>query len=408
MYKDLLEVFDKHASHIKFDYELLNNIANNNRRWEQKDNDYIAFLGGDVLGVHPIRYSSIDEEYFFVNVLKINEPELRADIYNTKGIDKTRNISSNSTYLTCLWLMYGFRNSKYIKDKDRDECIKECYLQFAYKAFSSLVAHYFSNYNADESQARLVIERMNNKFLIKKLGTWKEVFDYNATIVMSKSPMTGTVGRHYPALVKFKTDDITKAAADMQTRLRDLVKSYYNVLVQVREDQSRLQSSTLLTKDEEGEDALRDVTNNPVQLTNYVKSVSDVETNFIKQPLVHLIASSIAKLEEQHLYEALQHLIASTDDKTKLNIIEDTMEAIIAYLSTKGITSNYKEHVVDILTYLQTYLFTNSIKQQGIMRAKNDILKIIRKHMKLPSKVPVGFIVCGVGIYIFLRALYRN
>ena len=102
MYKDLLEVFDKHASHIKFDYELLNNIANNNRRWEQKDNDYIAFLGGDVLGVHPIRYSSIDEEYFFVNVLKINEPELRADIYNTKGIDKTRNISSNSTYFLSL------------------------------------------------------------------------------------------------------------------------------------------------------------------------------------------------------------------------------------------------------------------------------------------------------------------
>ena len=87
MYKDLLEVFDKHASHIKFDYELFNNIANNNRRWEQKDNDYIAFLGGDVLGVHPIRYSSIDEEYFFYISLGIPfymfgqamNPVIRAD-----------------------------------------------------------------------------------------------------------------------------------------------------------------------------------------------------------------------------------------------------------------------------------------------------------------------------------------
>jgi hypothetical protein len=85
-YEDVKSFFNYWLKDIRFDKSLLNRLTTFRLQWSTKSDDYIDFLGSNLIGVHEIRFSSIDDK----NLLEIFEIDdldtIQKDFYKVKGI----------------------------------------------------------------------------------------------------------------------------------------------------------------------------------------------------------------------------------------------------------------------------------------------------------------------------------
>ena len=139
--------------------------------WTQKSDDYIEFLGNNLTGVQPIRFSTLDEQTFY-NILNVDHDSLQKELYKVKGINKDFRTISNATYLTLVYLMHKFSITRELDNKTKEDAVKELYYIFCYKVISSLNSHYFK-YNIDVSIAKAINERMTARYLVKRFNSWQ-------------------------------------------------------------------------------------------------------------------------------------------------------------------------------------------------------------------------------------------
>jgi len=401
MAKQLVEVCDEHFKHIKFDESLYKKIQKFRISWVNKSDIYVDFLGSNLLGVHPIRFSSVDEDMWFVDTLGIDANDFKYDIYNKTDIDKTRAVSSNIVYLSIVYIMHKFMNNHKMHRKLND-ILEELYYVFAYKVMGSLMSHYFK-FDTDEAIAKAVYERLSNKFLIKKLGSWHAVFEYRSGDV--KPPK----GLHAKRITTLKTDDAERAIADLQGRLRETVKNIYEILIDVREKNERVHSTTLIEKGEDG-DSIKDHADNPSSYISYIYGIVNVQNDFVNDDIIHLLSSNIKNLDEKNLTTTLKYLSneVKVNQNDKNNFVAVTIESAISYLRVRNITSDYNKHVIEIMEYLKNYWSSSSVKNKEIKKTKKYLFDLTNQATGKRTKWLLSTISISVMLYIFIRSVYRR
>jgi hypothetical protein len=394
MKKDIKDVCGEYLRHLSFDVKLLMEFKKYRLNWAQKNSSHIEFLGSNLTGVHNIRYSSVDEDMLFIDILNVDQNKLRNDLYLVPGINKAHKVASNVTYITLVYLMHMFSQSK-LKNDDKSDAIKELYYIFAYKAISSLYTNYFP-YPVSESVAKMVYERLSNRYLIKKLGTWQDVLEYRTRDLLHG-------GIHYNRILNLNTDNATRIIADMQSRLRENIKEIYNVLVEVNASNERIYSSSMIQTDEEGE-STRDITVRPDNYILYINSIIRNENDFINDDLVYLITSIVQNIDKEKFVMTLRELTKLHD----YTFVETIIVTTINYMRTKNIINNYEKQTYEILTSMKGYWSSSSVKDKELIRIKKYLYDISSKATKKKTKWLLATITIGILLYIFLRALYKN
>lgn len=399
--KQLTEICDDHFKHITFDDEFYRKIQKFRIGWVNKSDIYVDFLGSNLLGVHPIRFSNVDEDLWFVDTLGIDVTSFKYDVYNLTAIDKTRTVSSNVVYISIVYLMHKFINATKMRKKLND-ILEELYYVFAYRAMGSLMSWYFK-FDTDEAIAKAVYERLSNKFLIKKLGSWNAVFEYRSGDV--KLPK----GLHAKRLTSLKTVDAERAIADLQGRLRETVKNIYEVLIDVRDKNERVRSTTLIEKGDDG-DGIRDQADNPSKYINYMYSIVNSQNDFVDNDIIYLLSKNIKNLDEKNLTLTLKYLANEVDvnQNDKDNFIAVTIESAISYLRIKNITSEYNKHMLDIMEYLKNYWSSSSVKNKEIKKTKKYLFNLTNQATGKRTKWLLSTISISVMLYIFIRSVHRK
>jgi hypothetical protein len=398
--KDIKDVFNYHLNGLVFDKALIEKLILFRLAWSQKDDIYIEFLGSNLLGVHPIRFSENDENNILVGILRADKNVLKTDIFNLEGINKAWKVTSNMMSLTLLYLMHGFIKSDLSKEL-KEEALRECYYIFAYKIMGSLIAHYFK-WNADPALAKAVYERLSNRFLIKRFGTWQLVFEHRALDILPK-------GIHYDRLNSFTTDDSTRALADLQGRLREIVKYIYTVLKEVELSNEKIYSTSSLEEDEEGEQ-VKDITSRPDVYVSYLRTVFNNEHDFLNDDLIHLITSINPKLDVDNFVSTLKYMSNKLQPKMgdKDDVLEHTINITINYLRTKNIVNNYHVNAYNILILMKGYWSSSSVKDPIVRHMKDYTYHVAQKATGKKTSWMLASISISVLMYIFLRAIYRN
>ena len=339
MYTTLQEVYDQYLK-VKPDSNLLSNIKMFRIAWAQKNDEHIAYLGNSLIGSYRIIFSTLDENTFFEALLGLDYKEIQQELYNVKGIDKNMKTISNCFYLTCVYLMYLFTNSKYLSDKQRIEGVKEVFYVMSYKMLSSLNTHYFK-YPIDESVAKAINERMTLKFLVKRFDNWQNVIDYKSEDVLKKGIHENRISDMSNA------DDATRVISDIQTKYRDMYKNHFAVLLEVNQQNERITSSSLITKTEDGE-GIKDIVNRPDNYINYLKSIINYPNSFINQDLVYIVMSLFKGVDEQQMFTFLKYL-SQEEIKEKDWIVETTIISSLEYLISKKRTKDFVKYMYEIL-----------------------------------------------------------
>ena len=393
MFKTLKEVFDIHGL-TKVDIDIYKKIQVFRIGWTQKAPEYIDFLGSKLTGVHPIRFSTRDEDMFFVDIFNIDQPSLTEDLWATKGIDKNKKVTSNPLYITLVYLMHLTITSRDI-GKHREDMLRELYFIFGYKVISSLFTHYFK-FTVDPSTALAVNERLSNKFIIKKVNNWQELFEYRALDVLPK-------GLHYLRLNRLDVDESNRIISDMQGRIRDMLKNIYIILMEVKDSNDKLVSRSNIEMTEDGA-SIKDNTNRPDRYVNYMLSIIDNPSDFIDDDMIYLLNNSYKNLNSRDIYTTLEFM-SENNFKDRNKIIENIIISSISYLNIKGIHSDYNKHMLDVIKYLKGYFISSSVRDKVILDTKKELLNLVKK---LPvTKVNWNYtgLVTYAIIYIFIRSV---
>ena len=399
MYKDIKDVFKIYLKDTKYNTGLYLKIKDFRLGWTVKSSEYTEFLGGVLLGIHNIRFSSRDEEILFTEILNIDANNLRSDIYQVKGINPNWKVSSNHTYLTLLYLMHAFLTEGTLSKSNLVDVIKELYYIFAYKTMSSLVSHGFKH-NVKESIAKATYEKLSNKYIIRRVGSWQGVFEYRAQDVLPPN------GLHIKALKKFTTEDAMSMANDIQGRIRDMFKNIYSVMMTVINEGSSINDTTL-NNDTDEESTIKDITNRSDLYITNINTIINKSNDFIKDDIITLISSTLPNLDDDALRNALYY-ISKHYDQSKDDYVIKIITNDIDYLNTNGYTTEYLNDIVDILYKLKGYWNSSRVTNKEIPYIKKEVSKIVTKSIKFKTKWVITTVSTGVILYIFVRSVIKK
>lgn len=400
-FKDIKSVMEHHFRKTKIDGALANQIKMFRLSWVQKDPMYSEFIGGNLIGVQPIRFSTLDEQLLLNDILNIDIRDLGNDLLNLKELGDDWNVAGNPVYQCLIYLMRCYIVTDVISKKATEEVLYELYFIFAYRVMSSLTYNGFKKYNAPISVAKATYENLSNRFILKKAGSWQKLFEIRAGDVLPPK------GVQYKRLVRYTTLDAIRVAGDLQGYLRGYFVNIYDVMANVTAN-SKVQSTSLHVESDVGGSMVA-VTDRPDALALYVKGIIGVPTDFINDDIIHLVTTTLPNLEHNVFKEVITNISNNFDDtkynKSKSDFIAIAIVNTIAYINTKGITGDYKANIMTILKYMKGYWTSSSVKDKDVKLVKVQLLKIVTKNSSRKTKWLVTSMSIGVLLYIFTRAV---
>lgn len=390
MYDNIYEAC-KALINIKVDKRFLKDLRKFRIGWSQKSPDYINFLSGNLTGVYPIRFSAIDEEEYF-RMIKSDKSTLERSLHKLEGINPEWNVSSNVTFLSLIFLMHEFDK---IKDRKVAETgMLELFLIFSFKALGSMFFRFFPH-NLNKATATMVFESLNNRYILKKEGSWQKVLEYRA-----KDVLPG--GIYYNRLQVLETEDTGKIAAAIQGSYKSMLIYMYGVIEKVKNKNGSITSTSVIERVEEGT-RIKDDINSPSLFISYIKDMVGKTNDFVDPELTYLVIYVSRNISEDLLTDTLKYFSKNYSEKQDY-ILKQVIEASLSYLRDNN-TLEPKKDILKTLNMLKGYWSTGNADNAKLKEELRDIAYRAtgRKTSWLKSSLSIAMV-----LYIFMRALVRK
>lgn len=399
--KNLYEAFQKNFANVKFDNRLADRLYKFQIGYINQNSEHLEFFGGNLLGVHVIRFKDSDLKRFYEDVLDVSLTELTEDIRSLDTIDHSHKVGSDIFNLTCMYLIHGFLKSNLVNASKKQRATYDVAVIFFCRCLAALFSHYFK-YPADPHVAQMTYANLSNKYLIKKLGSWHAVVDYRSTEVVGKGSI------HLANLYKFSDDaTITYAISDSQGRIRDMIKNYYAEFMLVRESGGRINTTGGTFYDADGEETLKDKTKSVESDVQYMLQVLSDRNGFIKNDLVQVIVGINKNTSAKMLNVVLQMVHEGSSNENSV-LMQTFVQKVVVYsyhLLNQNQISNMRDYPMVLTSLKNLYLSTRSTDAE---------LSVIRdmgaKIVKMTSKTKFSDSLMmatrtSLILYICLRAL---
>ena len=214
MYRNMKDLINDVFRDVTIDKKFIQKLDQYIYKWKYKKSgsaDHASFLGGNLIGVDKIIFSDADAEQFYKNIVYQSEDRMKDAYSQLDGINTSFNVASNPFYLTNVTLMHMVYVSK-LSNFEKNKALEDLGLIIGFKMFSSMYNHFFSRGTSTDI-SKAVYENLNGKYILKKYGTWYDVFVYRANDVKPK-------GIFEAKLKSFSVDDAVKVVTGIHTRLK--------------------------------------------------------------------------------------------------------------------------------------------------------------------------------------------
>lgn len=404
MANTLKDVFQTHTDNVRITPALLADLRAFENAFVNYNEDHIAFFGGNLLGVHPMRFRQTDYNSWFDDVLVIDDLSLQDDVFNLPSINRTHKVGPNVFNLSSVWLMHKFLTAPTLSEKQREEGAVLVALILSYKYLGSILSWFFP-YPADEALAVATYRSLSRKFSIKEHGSWKKLLVARAQELVSDRSI------HAKTLRKFDNDDrILYVVTDVYTRLKQLIKDMNEVFYQVRASEMRISSSNPLAESD-GEKLIRDVINKERTYIRYIQSVIHDKTSFIKDELVETTLEMMHTASEKHLRDTLTYLINNTKGRIGRDIDTLTQELIVYsmnYVSTHRDTIPNPRDIMSVVLRLRGVFMASKNTEESVVYVRRTAEKLAKLATGSQNPNTLSSIRTSLIIYLLLRTLAKD
>lgn len=403
------QVFQNHLSELRVDHQLLKKIIRMEEGFVNKRPENIEFFGGALTGVQVVRFTQEDRDKLFNDILNIDDTVLQEDLYGLikdertgeKVLHEDRKVSSDIFNLSCMYLIHAAHNSRYLSDKEIQECkVRVCIYMF-YRFLTSLMFNYF-RYPADREVAQAAYELLSGKFIIKQTGSWSATLRYFAENAVS------TTGIHRDVITKMPTDEgVINFLNDTQGRIRDTMKNITRDFLKVHEQGIRIvRNSSMVEID--GEIVLKDRTKSLVNYTRYLKTIIPDRNSFIKQELIDVVCNMMQTMPEKLLILSLEYVSANyghTNDNLVEDAVDSVMDHAFDYLSQNKQLLHNRADIGNLISKVRGTYMSSRATDEMLVTAREDVRRVVVNATKSKNDSVVAATRTGLAIYLLLRAI---
>jgi len=399
------EVFDELFAHVKFDARLAKKVKRYQIEFVNRNPEHMGFFGGNLMGVHRVRFTLKDYAEFFDEMMDREAMYVERQIGTIDTINHEFKISSDALNQTLVYMIHRFLTSPYLNPHKRVEAAVDVGLIFGYRTIAALLVHYFK-YPIDTYTAQAVYERLSGRYLIKKLGTWQEVFKYRAEEFVDPQ------GVHYQKLIPY-TDDagIVNAINDLQSRTKDMLKNIYVEFIKVHESGSKIHSSSSTMVDADGEEIVKDRIHGLDNYKTYVLETLADRNSFIKQELMAVVESVIPTASGKSFRLVLQWMADNITGKERelvLQFVDMSLVLSYNYLLKNEYVLHRSKNLIVLTSNLKGYVLSSRENSADLEQLRKLGSSIVSKATGHVSEQTLAAIRNAVFIYICLRAYTKH
>lgn len=361
---NIRNIFVRASSHLRYDSRLTTEIVRYNDHFINKNEEHVKFFGGNLTGVHVVRFTPMDKNNFVVGILDYDESEIRKQIVKLPTVDESWVRGTDIMNLSCLWLCHCFERSD-LSPKDKEKAQMAVLRAMHLKLLSSLLFHFF-RFPVNEQIALAVYSQLSKKYAIKQYGSWGKVIEERCRDIISMNSI------HRQTIEKFDDDAaIQYMITDIQGRLRSMMRNIYSVMNTVRaEDQRMLSSSGMVEVD--GQQVIRDLSRDIHSFIRYTVGVIPEQRAFVKPELVRIITAEVKSAPEQSVLDALNAMSAMSRNQRPNNYRKE--KDPYNYVSPKGMETMVNEILIHAMDQLS--------KDRALL-AKKDYRPLLSKMRSL-------------------------
>lgn len=398
-------VFDEVTQDVVVDAKLAKKIHQYQVGFVNSNPDHVAFFGGNLMGVHPMRFRTSDRENWFNEVLDIDEMALVDGIAQVTSIDAEWKRANDVMNLSCVWLLHAIQKSTRLSHSQKEKACLDVLLVLQYKFLGSLMAWYY-RYPADEAVMLEAYARLSRKYALKVAGSWSRLLEQRAKEILSPRSI------HHKTFMQFQRDkDIIYMVTDIQGRLREIVKSMTAVFYQVRDEGARIMSEKSMETNLDGEVALKDKSRNYTTLLRYTKAVIDDKASFVRPELTRVITDAMHTMPPKQFTEVLEWMSVNHRGKEAERIDKLVDETLIYAFNlidkNRGLMSK-TTGITPLLTKLRSLYMASRMSDSTLLLTKTLSEEIVQAAVKTRNSSVIASLRTAVQMYIVLRALAMN
>lgn len=394
-------IFDQHAGHLKIEMPLMKRIHNFTVGFANRNEDHIAFFGGNLLGVHPVRFRTSDRNQWYDDIMAFDDVEVKNQIVELPDIDPEWVRGTDVMNLSCLWLVHVIYNSKRLTNEQKREGMIDTLMMLHYKFITSLMSHFFK-YKADKSVALATYAALSRKFDLKVYGSWGALLRARCENIIDKNSI------HYNTIVKFDNDKaIQNMITDIQGRLKNIVKKLRAVFETVRTQDAKIRSSKMTGYDMNGDQIIKDMSRNFTPYRRYLHEVATDPQRFIKPELTQVIESAMHTMPPSGLHDSLMY-ISTHYGKDSINIEEMLDEILLHafdYLSSEKSSFQRTNDLVTLITNIRFIYTTSRGTDPSLLKIRDMVETLVSKSIKSKNPSVIASVRTGVMLYVVLITL---
>jgi hypothetical protein len=280
------DIFRAECKSLEIDANLLKRLKRYQIGFAHKNKEHVEFFGGNLTGVQVVRFLPSDRDKWFDEVMETDESLLESLLHALPTINKEWHIGADAMNLSCVWLAHAILNSK-LSDAQKHDGMLDVFLVLQYKYLTSILSHSF-RYPADKAVAEATYASLNYKFGLKVYGSWSAFLIARAEKIIVKGAL------HYTTIAKMEHDsDIINLLVDSRDRIKDMIKNIMSIHINLRNQGTRIATTSSVTTDYEGEEILRDRTKSLLMYGRYLNSIVTDKGSFIHTELVNVIENLV-------------------------------------------------------------------------------------------------------------------
>lgn len=402
----ILSVFEDAAPEFVVDVKLIQRLREFERSFVNRNEDHIAFFGGNLTGVHPMRFRQSDRDKWFGEILEIDDL-LVEDGVKRLPHDQTWIRANDVFNLSCVWLTHRIMTSN-LSPSLKEEGATLTIQIMEYKFLGSLLSHWFQ-YPADEGTAQATLAAMSRKYLIKTSKSWHDLLEKRA------KEMISTRSVHRRAYMEMRSDkEVINMVNDIQNRLKELIKSIGKIFYDLHTKGVRVNSEKSV-REIDGSVVLMDKTRQFSTFIRYLHEVMDDSKSFIRDELVDVIADGMHTMNPRHLVETLEWMSRHRQTPKHEYITELADETLIyAFDLIASDRSLYNSHggLSPLISKLRSMYMASRMSNESLLKTKELSERVVTNAINTKNASVIASVRTGVQLYLVLRAMamqyYQN
>lgn len=410
MAETVKSILDEEMSHWDGESKsLAQALVRYERHFVNKREENIEFLGGVLLGRPRFRFFDGDRDEFFDDTLELDDVLLRRRIHSLPDVDPSHKVSADVFNITCFYLAHRLR----VSDIDKELSYKgqvSVLRVLHYRYLSSMMAHYFK-YEPDKRVAEAVYSQLNNRFSLKRAGSWYNLITQRCEDVLSSSSIhADTLDRFEPYASesgRSQRGSIKYLINDTQSRIKDVINKLTELFYEVRKSERRVISRDVYIQLEERQQ-IRDLIRSESQLRRSALTVLRDPDSFVRESLLEVITQLMPNTPRERLTKVLRYLsenIGHRGDKDIELFVDELITHAIEYLDENRKKFGGSLSYTALLQRLRSVYMSSRSQNRLLLSIRDRGNKLVARSLGTNNKNIVSSVRTATSLYVVLRTL---